>query len=126
MAFPDPDRWTVFRLARPLALATALAVTAASMVGSTLAQDDDSAPEASPASEASPLPDGFNKKMAKKVTEVIDAVHPVRRLPAADDVSYRVIDKETFLVELEALFREEYSAEYIAAEDDAYTRLGLL
>ena len=126
MAFPDPDRWTVFRLARPLALATALAVTAASMVGSTLAQDDDSAPEASPASEASPLPDGFNKKMAKKVTEVIDAVHPVRRLPAADDVSYRVIDKETFLVELEALFREEYPAEYIAAEDDAYTRLGLL
>ncbi len=37
-----------------------------------------------------------------------------------------VIDRETLAASLEALFREEYSDEYLAAEDAAFTRLGLL
>ena len=64
--------------------------------------------------------------MARKVTSVIDAVHPVRQLPPAEGVRYRDIDDESFLVEIEALFREQYSDAYIEAEDDALTRLGLL
>ena len=50
----------------------------------------------------------------------------VRRLPAAEDVTYRVIGPATFQTELEALFAEEYSDAYISAEDAAFTRLGLL
>lgn len=64
--------------------------------------------------------------MADRVAEVIDEVHPIRGLPPAEGVSYRVIDNEAFLAELEELFREEYGDAYIAAEDDALTRLGLI
>ncbi len=64
--------------------------------------------------------------MVQRVQEVIKDVHPVRGLPAAKGVSYRVIDQETFRTELETMFREEYPASHIAAEDDAFTRLGLL
>jgi hypothetical protein len=64
--------------------------------------------------------------MARQVSRVLDLVPGLRELPAADDVAYRVIDQDTFLAELEALFREEYSDAYIAAEDAAFTRLGLL
>lgn len=91
-----------------------------------LAQDASPTPEPSAPPAAAPLPEGFNKKMVTQVEEVIKGVHPVRGLPPARDVSYRVIDQETFLTELRALFQEEYPPEYIAAEDDAYTRLGLL
>ena len=91
-----------------------------------VAQDEPAPAEASPAPDGSQLPEGFNQKMTKKVAEVIEAVHPVRRLPAAEDVAYRVIDNETFLVELRALFEEEYPDNYITAEDAAFTRLGLL
>ena len=91
-----------------------------------VAQDEPAPAEASPAPDGSQLPEGFNQKMTKKVAEVIEAVHPVRRLPAAEDVAYRVIDNETFLVELRALFEEEYPDDYITAEDAAFTRLGLL
>lgn len=91
-----------------------------------VAQDEPAPAEASPAPDGSQLPEGFNQKMTKKVAEVIEAVHPVRRLPAAEDVAYRVIDNETFLMELRALFEEEYPDDYIAAEDAAFTRLGLL
>ncbi len=66
------------------------------------------------------------RRWSTKSTEVIDTVRPVRGLPAADDVAYRVIDDETFLEELKSLFREEYPEAYLAAEDDAFTRLGLL
>ena len=97
-----------------------------SLPASALAQDASPTPDPSISPAAAPLPEGFNKKMVKQVEEVIKAVHPVRGLPPAQDVSYRVIDQETFLTELQALFREEYPAEYIAAEDAAYTRLGLL
>ena len=93
----------------PALLLAALTVTPA------VAQDD-----------AVELPEGFNKKMATKVTEVIESVHPVRRLGSADDVDYRVIDNDAFLAELIALFEEEYPDEYIAAEDALYTRLGLI
>lgn len=90
------------------------------------AQEEADPAQANPEPAAASLPEGFNKKMAAKVTEVIDAVHPVRRLPAADDVAYRVIDNDTFLAELRALFEEEYPDDYIVAEDAAYTRLGLI
>jgi hypothetical protein len=91
-----------------------------------VAQDESPGPEAAATAAATPLPDGFTAKMARKVGTVIAAVQPVRRLPAAEDVSYRVIDPETFMTELEALFREEYSEAYVDAEDAAFTRLGLL
>jgi hypothetical protein len=79
-----------------------------------------------PAAEASPLPPGFTRKMARAVGEVIEEVHPIRGLPPAEGVSYRVIDQDAFLAELETLFRTEYSDDYVAAEDAAFTRLGLL
>ena len=53
-------------------------------------------------------------------------MHPIRGLPPADGVKYRVIDAGTFTAELEALFREEYTDAYVAAEDAALTRLGLI
>jgi len=127
MATLDRTPFPTHRLSKILtaALAPALLVAA---IGSSpaAAQDASPAPESSPSAQAVPLPEGFNQKMVKKVGQVIDGVHPVRQLPAAEDVAYRVIDDETFLAELEALFREEYTAEYVAAEDDAFTRLGLL
>jgi hypothetical protein len=64
--------------------------------------------------------------MVARVADVIDAVHPVRGLPPAERVTYRIVDGETFRAELEQLFREEYSDEYVRAEDDAFTRLGFL
>ena len=124
MATLDRDLHLTRRLVRPLSLALAAAVLAGSMAGGVLAQEAD--PSASSDAAVDALPEGFNKKMVKKVGQVIEGVRPVRGLPAAEDVAYRVIDQETFLTELEALFREEYSAEFIAAEDDALTRLGLL
>ncbi len=105
----------------------ACAALAASLtVAPVAAQDEVDPTQVSPQPAAATLPEGFNKKMAATVTEVIDAVHPVRRLPPADDVAYRVIDNETFLTELRALFEEEYPDDYIVAEDAAYTRLGLI
>ena len=108
------------RLHRLSSIATASIVLAVSLALPVGAQD------ANPSSEADSLPDGFTQKMVGKVAEVIDEVHPVRGLTPAEGVSYRVIDQETFLEELKALFREEYPAHYIAAEDDLYTRLGLI
>lgn len=72
------------------------------------------------------LPEGFTRKMVDQVTEVIEAVHPVRRLPAAENVAYEVIDSETFLARLEDQLREDYPAEHIAAEEATFKRLGLL
>jgi hypothetical protein len=64
--------------------------------------------------------------MARQVSAVLDAVPAVRGLPPAEGVTYRVIEQDAFLAELEALFREEYSEAYVSAEDAALTRLGLL
>lgn len=105
---------------RLLSIAAASVVLAVSLALPAAAQDVDRS------TEATALPDGFSQKMVRKVNEVIDEVHSVRGLPPAEGVSFRVIDRETFSEELKALFREEYPAEYIAAEDDLYTRLGLI
>jgi hypothetical protein len=80
----------------------------------------------SPTAESTPLPEGFNERMARQVAEIIDTVHPVRGLPRAEGVGLRVIDEEAFTAEVEALFREEYTDTFVAAEDDALTRLGLI
>jgi hypothetical protein len=97
---------------------------------STVAQEPSESPSApvAPASPAaaSPLPEGFTPRMARQVAEVLGVVPGIRELPAADGVAYRVIDQDAFLIELEALFREEYGDAYVAAEDAAFTRLGLL
>jgi hypothetical protein len=114
------DRHTVARPHRLLSIATLSLLLAASLALPAGAQDTDSPPD------AGSIPDGFTQKMAGKVTEVIEEVHPIRGLPPAEGVSYRVIDQDTFLQELKALFSEEYPAEYIAAEDDLFTRLGLI
>ncbi len=116
----QPDHRPVARLHRLLSIATLSAVLLAAIALPVQAQAADSS------AETGALPDGFTQKMVSKVAEVIEEVHPVRGLPPAEGVSYRVIDQETFLEELEALFHEEYPAEYIAAEDDLYTRLGLI
>jgi hypothetical protein len=64
--------------------------------------------------------------MTRQVTAVVEAVPGIRDLPPADDVAYRIIDQDAFVTELEQLFEDEYSADYVSAEDDAFTRLGLL
>ena len=72
------------------------------------------------------LPEGFNKKMAAKVAEVIDEVHPVRGLPPAEGVNYEAIDSDAFLARLEATLAEDYTPEDLQAEEDLYKRLGLI
>ncbi|MFV2062733.1 MAG: hypothetical protein ACC726_04365 [Chloroflexota bacterium] len=91
-----------------------------------VAQDPSPGSEVSPTAEETPLPEGFTRKMVKAVDRVIGAAVPIRQLPSAEDVAFRVIDADTFSTELEALFRSEYSTDYIGAEDDLLTRLGLL
>ena len=110
-------------LARLAALASSLALLLLGPTG--LASAQDASPPASPG-EAGSLPEGFNARMVRQVNAVIDSVHPIRGLPPADSVRYRVIDPSTFTAELEALFREENTDAYLAAEDAALTRLGLI
>jgi hypothetical protein len=90
------------------------------------AQDTSPRANTGPSPSAEPLPEGFNARMVKEVRRIVAEVDPVRQLPAAKDISYRVIDQATFMGELEALLREEYPPAYLDAEDDALTRLGLL
>jgi hypothetical protein len=106
--------------------AIALLLLSVLLAAPVAAQAPSAEPEVEPVPPSDSLPEGFDRKMVRRVAEVIEAVHPVRRLPAAEDISYRIIDSEAFLAELEALLFEEYPPEYIAAEDDAFTRLGLL
>jgi hypothetical protein len=89
------------------------------------AQEASPAPGSPPAASA-PLPEGFTARMAERVREVLDSVHPIRGLPPAQDVGFRAIDQEAFSAELEALIDEEYPEAFLSAEDAAYTRLGLL
>jgi len=128
MARNDYDSMTPRHSGRLIScvLATSLLALTLAPAGVARAQDDSPAPDAATAAEPTPLPEGFNKKMVKKVAEVIGEVRPVRGLPSADDVAYRVVDEDVFRTELEELFRDEYSDAYIAAEDDAFTRLGLI
>jgi hypothetical protein len=76
--------------------------------------------------EAVEPPGDFTQKMTDKVAEVIEAVPPIRRLPAAEGVAYEVVDSEAFLARLQDKLREDYPAEYIEAEENAFKRLGLL
>ncbi len=116
MATPRPARHPRPFAARTLSAALVLTLLSIPSVAlPAMAQDD-----------SSDLPEGFTRKMAAKVTEVIDAVHPVRRLPAAEDVAYEVIDSETFLARLRETMSEDFPAEHIEAEANAYKRLGLL
>lgn len=125
MAPIDPTQFLTTHRSHILAATLAPIVLLSSFhPGSVLAQDATPVPEA--VETATPLPQGFDQKMVTKVGQVIEGVHPVRGLPAAEGVSYRAIDPETFRMELEALFREEYPEGYVAAEDEAFTRLGLL
>lgn len=116
MASPRPVRHPRPRLAHSIATALVPALLLTSLAAApAFAQDE--APE---------LPEGFTQKMADQVAAVIDAVHPVRGLPAAQDVAYEVIDSETFLARLEETLREDYPADLIEAEGDAFRRLGLI
>ena len=108
------------RLTRLVSITLASALMTSSVAGPVAAQ------EGEPSTDGAALPQGFTQKMVNKVAEVIEEVHPVRGLAPVEGVSYRVIDQETFIEELKAMFREEYPAEYIAAEDELYTRLGLI
>lgn len=128
MTFPEMRLAPITRPARLLAALLLAMLLASSSGGASpaIAQDASPSPESAAPSAPAPLPEGIDGRMAKRVAEIIDQVHPIRRLQPAEDVSYRVTDKEVFRAELEALFHEEYSDAYVAAEDDAFTRLGLL
>ena len=63
--------------------------------------------------------------MAERIQDVVDAVGPIRELEPDQEVPFRVVDRDTFHAELEALFQEDYTPEYLAAEDALLTRLGL-
>lgn len=104
-----------------------ISVVAALAIATTLpalGQEASAGPDA--AGQASDTPEGFNARMVRQVGEIIDSVHPIRGLAPATNVGYRVIDEATLAADLESLFREEYSDAYLAAEDAALTRLGLL
>jgi len=122
-----PSQVTPRPTARLAALGLALLLLTIAPGAATRAQEASAAPAGVVSGDdATPLPEGFDQKMVQRVAEVIDAVHPVRGLPPADGVTYRVIDDETFRAELEQLFRDEYTEDYVTAEDDAFTRLGLI
>ena len=111
-------------LAAIAAVSVALSAVVLGPLGPVTAQE--ASPETTALPAATALPEGFTRKMAKAVDEVIRETVPVRQLPPAEEVVFRIIDAETFSTELKALFREEFSEEHIAAEDDLFTRLGLL
>ena len=121
---PGPETGSISIIAAALALSILVLLTGAGLP--TAAQDASPSPAAVPAAEATALPEGFTRRMAEAISGVVDKVHPVRQLPPADGMAYRAIDAETFRQELEAIFREEYSDAYIAAEDALLTRLGLI
>ena len=112
-------------LATAFAASIAMSAVALGPYGRAAGQDASASP-GMPAAEPTPLPEGFTQKMADKVDEVVGEVLPVRELPAATGVTFRVIDAATFSDELKALFRSEYPSEYVAAEDELFTRLGLI
>jgi hypothetical protein len=114
------------RLVRTITTALIPALLLAAPAALPVRGQDEPTVEATPAAQVTPLPEGLTKKMVKKVEAVIKGVHPVRGLPPAEGVTYRVIDDEAAQAELEAQFLEENSAEYLAAEDATLKRLGLL
>jgi hypothetical protein len=108
--------------ARPRIVA-GLAALLVLVASATFAQD------ATPSAEGSPsgaLPEGITEEMAERIEAVVDAVPPLREIEPTAEVPFRVVDRETFKTELEALFREDYTPELLAAEDALLTRLGFL
>ena len=127
MAALDASTFLVSKRLHLLAMLLAPALLLSPVLpGPAAAQDASPPPDAAGAQVLTPLPPGFDQKMVRKVDQVIEGVHPVRGLPAAEDVAYRVVDIEVFRADLQAIFEEEYPEGYLAAEDDAFTRLGLL
>ena len=120
----DDRRASGLRKLSRSAIATLLLTTVLAFPAT--AQDTSPTADTKPSPSVEPLPEGFNARMVKEVRRIVAGVDPVRQLPAATDISYRVIDQETFVAELESLLREEYPLRYLEAEDDALTRLGLL
>ena len=102
----------------------ALVVGLSTAATPTAAQDETPAPAGSGTPAA--LPDGVTEQMAEQIQDVVDAVGPIRELEPDKEVPFRVVDPETFHAELGALFQEDYTPEYLAAEDALLTRLGLI
>jgi hypothetical protein len=112
------------RGARTLLLA--LAVTLG-VLGSASALGADPSPAASPgASALLALPEGIDPAVARRMEEIVSGVPALRGLDALRAVPFRTIDSGTFRAELEALLEEEMPAELAVAEEELFTRLGLL
>lgn len=109
-----------------VAIAALATVIALGMIVPIGAQAQDEEPETSGVPVAVDLPEGFDQSMVERIDEIVGQVPGVRELDAAENIKYRLVDAETVRSELEELFRQEYSAAYIAAEDDLFTRLGLI
>jgi hypothetical protein len=114
------DRRTLLRLVGVAGLVISLILAASVAV----AQDATTGPDST--ASPGPLPEGVSDRVARRVAEVIDSVPAVRQLEATAEVPFRIVDGETFINEIESIFREEYPPEYIAAEDAALTRLGFI
>lgn len=107
-------------------LSLLVAILAIGAIAPTTVRGQDGEPEASAAPVATDIPDGFDEAMVERIAEIVSEVPGIRQIDATEGVSYRLVDADTLRDEIEALFRQEYSAEYIAAEDDLFTRLGLI
>jgi hypothetical protein len=119
MTLPPPSRLSGHLRTTLLSLSLALALVP---IGTATAQEAAPAPD----EQGSGPPLAISAEMQAAIDAVIAVVPEVRDLPDASDVAYRIIDPTTFRVELEELFREEYSEEHLAAEEAAFKRLGLL
>jgi hypothetical protein len=114
-----------------LALVLRVALVAA-LLGAGLSrspvQAQDASPSAPPsvAPAATELPEGITARMALQIDEVVAKVPPIRGLEPLADIRYRVLDQDGFRAEFEALFREEFPPELVAAEQDFYKRMGFL
>lgn len=80
----------------------------------------------SAADDVSPAPSGIAPAAVESIERLISGVPALRELDALAEVPYRAIDSDTFRLELEALFEEEYPPDLVAAEEAAFRRLGLL
>jgi hypothetical protein len=113
---------------RSSALAVAV-VTLAAMgwpAGPVAAQDGSPSPAVATASPLAAMPEGLSPRAARRVQRVLESVPAIRELPNADGVTLAVADAGTFRSDLEATFTTAYPEGYLAAEDAAFTRLGLL
>lgn len=84
------------------------------------------APVVGAVDSASHAPSGIAPAAVESIERLIAGVPSLRDLEVLSDVPYRAIDSDTFRLELEALFEEEYPPDLVAAEEAAFRRLGLL